>query len=808
MDPDRGTNWRLRTQVVLAGLGTALVVGAVVWRRDLENADHVAAVVGALFNLAAVLLTKRDHTSTEVTEEVLDCLREDVHVQWDEEADQRDLLGNDLIPLALRQPSKNPRTPTRIIAPHRGLATVASQDFRHAWARWFACLPSHVLIWGAPGTGKTTLALMATLGLTTKEPRTTDEVGPQPAPGPVPVLISLAAWEPGRESLMDWLNTRLDLAAPTAMHRLSRAGEGGRANRLLTSGRVLLILDGLDELDHEATDALRIQLRRLLISCPVMMLSRGRPSPGSWLTQDFTVYELRKPSTKQSIAYLQKVEPPQLSPDEPLLHELLEDQPSSGLRELLTVPLRQYVVRKAIERGYLTTSRLREAAMGGKRDIRDLFNQILLRHVRRQIESSAHLRAVDGGRFAQALAQRLEDRRMYVFAWWRFGDLVPASVFTACTSLMAAPGYRLATIMPVGLTRGLTIGLMAGIYLGVLREVKISAVSVVVAAFVTSACVVAVGAPVLGWHQVLADSVEITTAAVATLLGLQNLRSGRLFRQALPRLLWIGFLTGVVTSAFSTEISFHDQDRGLVSIMIAGWFGVGVAVVAARLLLPDGPRMAPSRVQIGRGKRKMSFWRLIPNGVISAMAVGLGGGLGGAVRYHLDYGLALSLVFGLAVGIPVGLVGGLIRYLSAPLKSHSGVAGSATLWADRITALGTIIAITLSAVSGVLVIATFLDGTVGLINRESTNSPLHATLECGLLFGLTIGSVVAGFNAAWPAFTIAHKWLFLNGRMPWQIEVYLEKLRHVEVLRKEGGLLAFRHREYQRALADAGRNQP
>jgi hypothetical protein len=73
----------------------------------------------------------------------------------------------------------------------------------------------------------------------------------------------------------------------------------------------------------------------------------------------------------------------------------------------------------------------------------------------------------------------------------------------------------------------------------------------------------------------------------------------------------------------------------------------------------------------------------------------------------------------------------------------------------------------------------------------------------GILFGLTIGVIVAGYNGAWLNYVIAHKWLFLSGMLPWRLEPFLRELWRVEILRQENYSYAFRHDEYHRALMSA-----
>ncbi|HET8661301.1 MAG TPA: NACHT domain-containing protein, partial [Micromonosporaceae bacterium] len=103
--------------------------------------------------------------------------------------------------------------------------------------RTLARLPSRQLVViGAPGAGKSTLAVLLTLGLLARW---------QPGE-PVPVLLTLASWDPGREHLGTWLARRLAEAYP-GLGTPRRYGADAPA-RLVAAGLVRPVLDGLDEM--------------------------------------------------------------------------------------------------------------------------------------------------------------------------------------------------------------------------------------------------------------------------------------------------------------------------------------------------------------------------------------------------------------------------------------------------------------------------------------------------------------------------------------------------------------------------------
>ncbi|URN11534.1 NACHT domain-containing protein [Streptomyces radiopugnans] len=92
--------------------------------------------------------------------------------------------------------------------------------------------PRRLVVTGAPGAGKTVLALQLMLRLLSR--RTPDD--------PVPVLLSLASWDPD-DDLGEWIARRL-----RDTYRLPAAS----ARELVRARLVLPVLDGLDEMDADS----------------------------------------------------------------------------------------------------------------------------------------------------------------------------------------------------------------------------------------------------------------------------------------------------------------------------------------------------------------------------------------------------------------------------------------------------------------------------------------------------------------------------------------------------------------------------
>lgn len=135
-----------------------------------------------------------------------------------------------------------------------------------------------LVVLGEPGAGKTVLLIRLLLGL----------LHQRPAHGPVPVLLSLASWDPSRKPLFSWMAQRLRRAHPalTAPVTNPRTGKtSDLAHALLDSGRILPFLDGFDELP--------VGLRALALDAINQALPPGHPAVLASRTAEYRAAYLR-----------------------------------------------------------------------------------------------------------------------------------------------------------------------------------------------------------------------------------------------------------------------------------------------------------------------------------------------------------------------------------------------------------------------------------------------------------------------------------------------------------------------------------
>ncbi|HXL92228.1 MAG TPA: NACHT domain-containing protein [Streptosporangiaceae bacterium] len=111
-------------------------------------------------------------------------------------------------------------------------------------------LPGRLVVLGEPGSGKSVLAQSLTVDLLRGRPA---PVPGDSVPGDaVPVLLPLATWDPG-VPLRDWAAVQIARTYPWLATQIQVRGGAGRtlAGWLLDQGRVLMVLDGLDEVAAE-----------------------------------------------------------------------------------------------------------------------------------------------------------------------------------------------------------------------------------------------------------------------------------------------------------------------------------------------------------------------------------------------------------------------------------------------------------------------------------------------------------------------------------------------------------------------------
>ena len=604
----------------------------------------------------------------------------------------------------------------------------------------------------------------------------------------------------------------------------------------------LPILDGLDEIPaNERGEAVEQLTSYFADSAPFVLMSRNVADLHSGFPEDVKRHIAPVPA-EVAARYFEYLQDAHGVPAGQMT-AILRRRTAGNLRDLLKRPLYLDLVRSVLQERQVTPDQLIAAASDeGAHTLEKSLISWNLRYLLLSVRSGGAHKA----RYLAYLAAQMTEYQTIVLPWWRLADWVPANVLIASVAILGAiPAYLLALRMPVGLTRGLAIGVVSGIAFGMLRGRPVRWSDLTLVGVLLPLILAIEGLCAVGLRQGLVDAIEISTATVLAIgyravlfnppftphtvpaagqeaqsalppppiTRLSDLiRGGRAIRpwDSLAVLTAIGLATTATTALASALMHFHDHQRTPITIFMAGFFGVGIASASARLLIVSPDRMEPSTVLLRRGRRVGGIAGPYRAGLFSAVIVGVGGGFTGGLRLGLTYGVMLTIVFGFIVGVPVGLVGAVIRWLSAPAvkisaveetKTHQRRLAPSTLRTDRTVTVAAVIGIGAAGAAGIGILIGPFHAVAEAIDRQSSFTILPAD---GILFGLTIGLIVACFNTAWPTYALAHFWLVLMGRVPIRLARFLDELHHAEILRKEGSYLLFRHYEFQRYLSMHG----
>ncbi|MFE6157445.1 NACHT domain-containing protein [Streptomyces sp. NPDC056486] len=517
-----------------------------------------------------------------------------------------------LCTLARAGPGGPPSDPAFWPADADGLAG-SGPDITDVFSR---CLPTRrLVVLGEPGAGKTVLLIRLLLGL----------LHQRPSRSPVPVLLSLASWDPCRQSLFSWVARQLRRAYPalTAAVPAPRAGEvTDLAQALLNSGRILPLLDGFDELP--------VALRARALDAINQALPPGHPVVLSSRTAEYRAAHLRQ-GTIARLNGAAGIRLLSLTPDQaatylcrdaggshsPAAHRwhtvtrLLGTDAPVG--QALSTPLGLFLAR--------TIYNLRPGTEPDRRSHPDELCDTRLFPTRAHVE--AHLLdAFVPSAYASNpcwspakarhtfafLARHLEDHRLGSpdLSWW---DLCYALSPRARRLLLGSAtgcAFGLPFTLIAGIGFGLTVGVVSGLVAGVAGGVA--------------------GAIV---HPPDVPGIRMVWSWPATTVG-------------------IGFGI-VVTLSFTPMVGVVGGiEFGAAAALSAAFpFGIGVA-------RPDLTKTVDPALLLTRDRRTFRIILLL-SGVLGGLVGGITGGVEGRTEAGLETGLVSAVLVGFGVGFSVAI---------------------------------------------------------------------------------------------------------------------------------------------------------
>lgn len=372
--------------------------------------------------------------------------------QWTAEAEMRSLHRPRPVPLRWSSTEREVAAAASAVLGDRPSdgpeRLVLSGDLTDVVAKFRQVPSRQLVVLGEPGAGKSVLAILLTLGLLA-----------DPLPGePVPVLLTLASWNPRHEHLDAWLARRLVEEYPGLANTAVYGPDAGL--RLVLEGRVIPVLDGLDEtppgLHAAAIDALDQAVgtgRPLVVTCRGAEYELAVQAAGSFLTRA-AVVEIEPVEVEDAVEFLTARQRPGETRWRPLV-EWLRREPAGALTQTLRTPLMVDLARSAYTNPATDPGELCDTARFPDRAAieRHLLDAYLPSVYARRPSPPAQLdqpRDYDPKhveRWLSFLARQLERERTRDLAWWRLDQAVPRFVVGLYLGLPPALLFALAGLL-------------------------------------------------------------------------------------------------------------------------------------------------------------------------------------------------------------------------------------------------------------------------------------------------------------------------------------------------------------------------
>lgn len=481
-------------------------------------------------------------------------------------------------------------------------------------------LPYHrLVVLGNSGSGKSMLAIRLALKLLS---------GRKPG-DPVPVLVSLATWQPNQITLIDFATSQVIRDQP-ALGTLVSFGEGQSTSiafALVSTGKLLLILDGMDEIPAPLrVEALR-GISDLPSDSPLVVTSRtdeyvqAVADRGRGLARAAAV-ELLPLSLADVKTYLKNATAPPASRWK-LVFDHLTRRKDGQLAKVLQTPLMIWLTRTIYaEAGTIPDDLVAMAMDGGSVAI----EKHLLSRLIPTVFSPGKYSATTAIRWKPGpaelwlrfVARHMQEESTPDFAWWDLNRRVPKIVHGIGGGLPIGAPIALVVGIAAGITKGISAGLVdglgAGIGVGLLG-----------------------GLPggIFSWRKMIPSRIE--------------LRMRGHFRQVIRRL-WLGLLFGFGLGALvGLPVGFIYGPVYGVVVMLALGPAVGLALSLRRLFDASSDVSAASPASTLHDDTMSAILQ------VSMGCIGLGVGAGIALYVTIRFGLITGVAIGVAYGVVYGI---------------------------------------------------------------------------------------------------------------------------------------------------------
>jgi hypothetical protein len=670
--------WPVFAAVVIAA-GTVWLVYAV-WRSPNRNnlagfGSYAAAVAVIAAGLIARMWETRarkhdDFAGPRELDQLADLLAGAVKDQWTRAATDRGLLQSEPIPVRWRRSSLTVAGPvsaavgSQRFPPLPGLSPATQQRLRAGRISdlhgiYGGLGSGRLVIVGPPGSGKSGAAVLLVLAALIYREQAADAERPHV---PVPVMFTVHGWDPHEQRLQDWVVARLQQTYPL----LADKGGARKAARLVSAGKIAVILDGLDEIPEllrpVALRALSQQATfRLVVLTRSAEMADAAPHG---LLEDAVALELQDIDPVTAARYLTRI---QVYPAPLRWRELtsrLRRAPDSPLARALGSPLTLTLVRDTYRGGDDISDLLDfcDAAghvVSGEAITDHLLDRVLpAAYARRPGDPPLRYDLQAAQRALSRLASRMNHDGTRDLQWWQIRDWAPAAPRTIATALAAGAGVGVLAAVAIRPALGLYAGLLAALGFGLLVGFRDKTPS-------------DTGPRALRqvFHLPSIPAALIAGLPAGLVVGIPvglragfpgGLAAGLAFGLVMALAIWLSGVfsppdtDGAVPHAPSTSWR-SSRAAGLLAGLVAGLAGGLALALAAGLEGGLATGLAAGLVFL------LVLWRaaLSVIGFTAGLAVGLAGGLVVVLVIGTTVGGAIGLAEGLALGLIAGPVFGI-----------------------------------------------------------------------------------------------------------------------------------------------------